>query len=370
MRKLGNAGRLNRKLEFLPFDEEISERKMAHTGLTAPELAVLLAYSKIELYDAVLASDLPEDPFISSALMRYFPKALCERYADHIQRHPLQREIIATHVINSMINRVGATFVSRLQEETGATAPDIVRAYLATREVFRLISLWEGIEALDNMVADSVQTAMIIDSSRLVLRGTLWFLRHPELTRDLSVTLERFRPGATELADTLHEVVTPAYRAELDQMAASYIEQGVPEPLAQRVAGLGELYSALDLAEVAAETGRNQQLVASVYFALGGRFDLHWLGKQISALPAETHWQGLARTALRDDLSAQARHLTGNVLRLSPKLDDAEALLAAWENQRATQIERSRLLFADIKSSAVIDMPMLSVTLRELRNLA
>ena len=370
MRKLGNAGRLNRKLEFLPFDEEIAERKIAHTGLTSPELAVLLAYSKIELYDAVLASDLPEDPFISQALMRYFPKALCERYADHIQRHPLQREIIATHVINSMINRVGATFVSRLQEETGATAPDIVRAYLATREVFHLVSLWEEIEALDNQVADAVQTAMIIDSSRLVLRGTLWFLRHPELTRDLSVTLERFRPGATELAHTLHEVVTPAYRAELDQMAGSYIEQGVPESLAQRVAGLGELYSALDLVEVAAETGRAQQIVASVYFALGGRFDLHWLGKQISALPAETHWQGLARTALRDDLSAQARHLAGNVLRLSPDLDDPEALVAAWENQRCTQIERSRLLFADIKSSTVIDMPMLSVTLRELRNLA
>ena len=370
MRKLGNSGRLNRKLEFLPFDEEIAERKAAHTGLTSPELAVLLAYSKIELYDAVLASKLPEDPFISQALMRYFPAVLRERYADHIQRHPLQREIISTHVINSMVNRVGATFVSRLQEETGATAPDIVRAYLATREVFSLVPLWAQIEALDNQVPDAVQTAMIIDSSRLVLRGTLWFLRHPDLTQDMSMTLERFKPGASELMNTLYEVVTPSYRSELDRISGNYVEQGVPQALALHIACLGELYSALDLVEVAAETGRDQRTVAAVYFALGGRFDLHWLGQQISALPADTHWQGLARTALRDDLSAQARHLASNVLRLSPDLTDVEALMAAWETQRCTQIERSRLLFADIKSATAIDMPMLSVMLRELRNLA
>ncbi|MCB1939520.1 MAG: NAD-glutamate dehydrogenase, partial [Rhodocyclaceae bacterium] len=140
MRKLGNAGRLNRKLEFLPFDEEIAERKAARSGLVSPELAVLLAYSKIEVYDAVLASDIPEDPYISQALFRYFPVALRERYAEQIQRHPLKREIIATHVINSMINRVGATFVSRLQDETGASVPEIVRAYLAAREAFDLFS--------------------------------------------------------------------------------------------------------------------------------------------------------------------------------------------------------------------------------------
>ncbi|MBR0566594.1 NAD-glutamate dehydrogenase [Azoarcus sp. L1K30] len=370
MRKLGNAGRLNRKLEFLPFDEEITERKQAHIGLTSPELAVLLAYSKIELYDAVLASDLPEDPFISQALMRYFPVVLRERYASPIQHHPLKREIISTHVINSMINRVGATFVSRLQEETGASAPDIVRAYLATREVFSLVPLWAQIEALDNKVADAVQTAMIIDSSRLVLRGTLWFLHHPELTRDLGVVVDRFKPGAGELAATLYDVVTPNYRTELDQIASRYMEQDVPEALARQIATLGELYSALDLVEIAAETGRDQHTAASVYFALGGRFDLHWLGQQISNLPADTHWQGLARTALRDDLSAQARNLAANVLRLSPGVTEVDALLGAWEKQRSTQIERSRLLFADVKASSQIDMPMLSVTLRELRNLA
>jgi glutamate dehydrogenase len=369
LRKLGNAGRLNRKIEYLPFDEEIAERKSARLGLVSPELAVLLAYSKIELFDAVLASDVPEDPYIRTALSRYFPVPLRERYAEQIERHPLKREIIATYVVNSMINRVGSTFVSQLQEETGAAAADIVRAYLAARQVFDVVSLWQEIEALDNVVADSVQTSMILDSSRLVQRGTLWFLRHREQIVDLSATLARFSPGVQLLAARLHEVVTPSYRAELDAVSSRYTALGVPEPLAQRVAGLDELYSALDLVMVAAETGRPEALVASVYFALGGCFDLHWLGRQISVLPADTHWQGLARTALRDDLSTQARNLAADVLRCSPQVDELGALISGWESGRQFQIERCRQLFADLRSADMIDMSMLSVLLRELRSL-
>jgi len=369
LRKLGNAGRLNRKIEFLPFDEEIAERKSARIGLLNPELAVLLAYSKIELFDAVLASDVPEDPYISTALSRYFPQPLRERYAEQIQRHPLKREIITTYVVNSMINRVGSTFVSQLQEETGATAADIVRAYLAARQVFDVVSLWKEIEALDNLVADSVQTSMILDASRLVQRGTLWFLRHREQIVDLSATLARFSPGVQQLAARLRDVVTPAYRAELDALSSRYVALGVPESLAQRVAGLDELYSALDLVTVAAETGRPEELVAAVYFALGGRFDLHWLGRQILALPADTHWQHLARTALRDDLSTQARNLAADVLKRSPQVHGLDALLGNWEAGRQFQIERCRQLFADLRSADLIDMSMLSVLLRELRSL-
>ena len=369
MRKLGNSGRLNRKIEFLPFDEELGERKASRIGLVTPELAVLLAYSKIELYDLVLASDVPEDPYISTALERYFPVPLRERFAEQIRRHPLKREIIATYVVNSMINRVGSTFVSQLQEETGAPAADIVRAYIATREVFSLVEVWKEIEALDNKADDALQTAMILDCSRLVLRGTLWFLHHREHIRDLAATGTRFRPGANRLAPTLHEVVTPSYRDELDRITGHYVEKGIPAELAARIAGLDELYSALDLVEVADDTDREADLVAAVYFTLGGRFDLHWLGRQISSLPAESHWQSLARTALRDDLSLQARNLAANVLKRSPGLKETEALIQAWEAERQPQIERCRQVFADVRSSATIDMPMVSVVLRELRSL-
>ena len=370
IRRLSHAGRLNRKLEFLPMDDEIADRAAARIGLVTPELSVLLAYSKIELYDGVLASDVPEDPYLGTALSRYFPQPLRERFAAQIMQHPLRREIIATHVVNSMINRVGPTFVSRLQGEVGASAPDIVRAYMAAREVFGLVPTWRAIEALDNLVEDPVQTAMILDCGRLVQRGTLWFLRHREWLADLQTTLGYFSPGVAALSADLHALVAEDYRAELDAVAGRYVERRVPEDLARRIASLDELYSALDLVEVAADTGRPEATVAAVYFTLGGHLDLYWLGAHISALPADTRWQTLARSALRVDLSNQARALAADVLKLSPELRDPAGLVAAWEARHGLHIERYRHLLADVKSAPTIEMPMLSVLLRELRGMA
>ncbi len=370
MRRLAHAGRLNRKLEYLPNDEELAERKAAGIGLANPELAVLLAYSKIELYDEVLASDVPEDPYIRTALERYFPAPLRERFPAQIQAHPLRREIISTHVVNSMINRVGPTFVSRLKSELGASAADVVRAYMATREAFGLVALWRGIEALDNQIDDAVQTELIQESGRLVQRGTLWFLRQRPWLADLQATISHFSPGVAALAEGLAEYVVPAYRAELDAAVARRVEQGVPLALAQRVAALEELYSALDLVEVAVERGRDEAAVARVYFALGGELDLHWLGRQISALPADSRWQGLARGALRSDLSALARALASEALRQAPEAADTAEVLQAWRARAAVPLERYLQLLGEIRAAPAIDMAMLSVLLRELRGMA
>ena len=192
---LEKAGRLNREIEFLPSDEELASRKAAKTGLTSPERAVLLAYSKITLYDELLASKVPDDPYISTALVRYFPAPLREPYREHMERHPLKREIIATHVTNEMINRAGSTFVHRMQEEVGAGAPDVVRAYLLTREIFDFVSFWQELEALDNKVPHAVQSDMLIDSERLMVRATLWFLRYRNLKDDIAKTVEHFASG-------------------------------------------------------------------------------------------------------------------------------------------------------------------------------
>jgi len=369
MQYLAKNGRLNRRIEYLPFEERIAERKAAGIGLATPEVAVLLAYSKMELFDTLLASDVPEDSYIRTALQRYFPEPLRTRFPDHIQRHPLRREIIATHVVNSMVNRVGPSFVYRLREETGAAAPDIVRAYIATREVFGQVPLWQTIEALDNQIADATQTAMVLECLRLVHRGTLWFLRHRDHLRDLAKTREHFTSSLDQIADNLYQAVAPDYRARLDEVIRHYSELGVPLALVQRIAVLEELYSALDIVEVATHLGRPVGLVAQVYFALGGLLNLHWLDRQIEDLKVDTHWQGLARTALRDDLSNQARGLAAQVLRENPEQQDSQALVASWQGRRAFQFDRYQQLLAEIRLAPAADIAMLSVVLRELRGL-
>ena len=373
MRTLSSAGRLNRRIEFLPSDDVIAERRLARRGLTTPELAVLLAYNKMELFDLVLASDVPEDPYIATTLGRYFPKPLRERFAAQIGRHALKREIIATHVVNSMVNRVGPTFTNSLREETGCAPADIVRAYIGTREIFDLVSLWLANEALDNQVGVETQNEIVQATVRLIVRGTVRLLHQRAALRDLDATIKRFSIGVAEVAAGLPRWLAPHESAELETNAARMVAVGVPDALARRVAQLETLYAALDIVEVGTETGCPVDTVAGVYFGVGGRLDLGWLSQQIATLPSDSHWQRLARVAMRDDLSVLARALTRSVLNAGDGGQSggqsAEALIAAWEAEREFQLNRCRELLADLKAVGTLDMPMLSVLLRELRAL-
>jgi glutamate dehydrogenase len=367
---LEKTGRLNRVLEFLPSDEEIAERRAAGAGLTSPERAVLLAYCKIWLYDELLGSGLPDDPWVATALERYFPKALRERYAAYMARHPLKREIIATYVTNSMVNRVGSTFVHRLLEATGAKPAEIVRAYLLNREVFGFVDLWMAIEALNNVVADEVQSAMLIDTRRLIDRGTTWFLRSRRLTEDMAATIAHFAPKVAALASSLHKLLDAGERARIDAVVAGYVGKGVPEPLAQRVATFDTLYAALDIIEVADSSRRAPEAVAGLYFDLSTRLGLAWMREKMAALPGDAHWRMLAKGAMLDDLAGLQRTITGEVLGTGAAGDDATQLVTAWEARNKRGIERAAQLMAELHAATPVDAAMLSVALRELRNLA
>ena len=369
MRHLAARGRLNRAIEFLPDDDALAARQQGGSGLTAPELAVLLAYHKMELYDQVLASDVPEDSYIATSLQRYFPTRLHEQFPAALVGHPLKREIIATHVVNSMVNRVGATFVHRLHEETGAPEPDIVRAYLATRQIFDLVPTWLANEALDNIVAEATQNAIVLATVRLIERATVWLLQQRDALRDLDATIKRYAPGIAEVGVGLEHWLAAHEGAALETTTAQLVSQGVPMALAQRVARLDAQVAGLDIVEVAAETGSAIETVAGIYFGVGGRLDLGWASQRIAALPADTHWQALARVAMRNDLTSLARDLARSVLKVSPASSDPAAQIAKWEAQRAAQIARCHQVLADVKPAAVVDMPMLSVLLRELRSL-
>jgi len=366
---LEKAGRLNRAIEFLPSDEEFAELRRRHDGLTSPERSVLLAYAKIWLYDELLASILPDDPWVATALVRYFPKALTERYRDEMMRHPLRREIIAAYVTNSMLNRVGSTFVHRLMETTGSAAYEVVRAYLLTRETFGFVALWKAIEALDNRVDDALQARLLIESSRLIDRGTMWFLRSRRLMDDIAEAIARFAPGVEALALALPKLLDPADRASFDAAVATIVAEGAPSELAARVVALDMLYAALDIVEEAGDTGRPVETVARIYFELATRLGLPWLRERIAALPADHHWQSLARGAMLDDLSGLQRALTRDVLDGSSEAT-APKLVTTWYDGNRRAIERVGRLIAELRGASAADAAMLSVALRELRNLA
>ncbi|MBI2768678.1 MAG: NAD-glutamate dehydrogenase [Burkholderiales bacterium] len=362
MRFLEKAGQLHRAIEFLPTDDAMAERKAKALGLTSPERAVLLAYSKMWLSDELMGSDLPEDPWIATALQRYFPAQLREKFGTYIPRHPLKREIIATHVLNSMVNRVGATFVHRIMEMTGATPPQIVRAYLATREVFGYVAVWQQIEALDNKVPDAVQSEMILELDRLTTRATTWFLRSKRLAEPMEQMVQRFMPAIDALRARLE---APA--AESPRVAA-WVQAGVPVELARRIDATDGLFTALDITEIAESSRHALEETAEVHFGVGQSLGLARLRTQISALPTESNWQNLAKVALGDDLADLQRSIALDVV--SKGQGAAGAMLSAWQERNRTELERAQRLLAELADGSNADLAMLSVALRELRNLA
>jgi len=370
MRALEKAGRLNRAIEFLPDDAELDARRAQGEGLATPEAAVLLAYAKLWLYDLLLDSPLPDDPWVATSLARYFPARLRADYATYMARHPLRREIIASHVLNSMVNRVGSTFVHGFVDATGASPADVVRAYLLQREIFALVPQWQAIEALDNHVPDEVQAEMLILVGRLTVRATGWFLRSSRLGEDIAATIAHFRPLVETLRGGLSGLLDADSRAQVEALAEGYRKRGVPEALAQAVASSELLFAALDIVEVAGRARVPEMHVAGVYFALAEALHLPWLRACIGRLTGAGHWPALARAAMRDDLAGLQRTLTAQVVEGVGAGSSPQELIAAWSEAHASALGRAQRLLAELRAGPAPDQSMLAVALRELRNLA
>ena len=369
MRELERAGELNRALEGLPDDETLEERRKAGEGLTGPEFSVLFAYSKMTLYQTLLASDLPEDPYLALDLTRYFPEPMRERFQSVIHRHRLRREIIATSVTNSMVNRVGAAFISQFNEAHGFAPSETARAYAITRDCYGLRTLWAAIEALDNKVAASVQTAMLIDVGRLVERCTLWFLRNRPQPLDITAAIDAFAPGIDILARDLKKLISPSRAEIVAQAVAEYTGQGVPKALARQVASLGVLVSALDIVETARANKLAVEAVAGVYFDLGDRLGLEWLRNSARGFAADSHWQHQAVAAIIDDLYGEQRVLTGAVLAAKGRTAVSGAV-DKWLAANRSPVERNRRLIDDLRKADIQDLAMLTVANRQIRVLA
>ncbi|HZC03544.1 MAG TPA: NAD-glutamate dehydrogenase, partial [Gammaproteobacteria bacterium] len=242
---------LDRTLEALPDDEVLSERRAARKGLTRPELACLLAYAKLSLYPQILASNLPDDPYLSTVLERYFPAPLRQRFANEIQEHRLRREIIATIATNSLVNRAGITFAQRMQDQSGLDIPAIARAYMSARDVFALRDLWSAIDAVEDRVAQRVGVAMILETQRMLERATRWFLRRRHHYSEIAATVECFAPAVAAMAASLPQWVVGLERSVIEESVQHYQEQGVSTALAAHIASLDALVCTLGLSEIA-----------------------------------------------------------------------------------------------------------------------
>ncbi|MEU9570348.1 NAD-glutamate dehydrogenase [Streptomyces massasporeus] len=369
MKHLVREGHLDRALEFLPTDRQIRERLAQGQGLTGPETAVLLAYTKITVAEELLHTSLPDDPYLSTLLHAYFPTELREQFPEHLVCHPLRREITTTVLVNDTVNTGGTTYLHRLREETGASLEEIVRAQTAARAIFRQSPVWDGVEALDNKVEAEVQTRIRLHARRLVERGTRWLLNNRPQPLQLAETVDFFADRVEQVWSQLPKLLRGADQEWYGKIYDELTGAGVPDELATRVAGFSSAFPTLDIVSIADRMDREPLDVAEVYYDLADRLRITQLMDRISELPRADRWQSMARAAIREDLYAAHAAVTADVLAVGNGTSTPEQRYKAWEQKNAAILGRARATLEEIQGSESFDLANLSVAMRTMRTL-
>ena len=368
MERLEDRGLIDREIEFLPSSEAMEMRRANHKGLTSPELATLLAYTKIVLEDDILASDLPDDPYLMDRLINYFPSAMRERYADRMSKHRLHREIVATVVVNQFVNQSGITCFHRLSAETGAKAPDVIRAQIAARAIFGAADLDKAIAELDHKIDADMQTALRLEVRTLVERATRWLINNRRHPVDIGAAVQDFSEGVRTVQQALPKILTGRDLEAVEQRIKSYQAAGVPDELATAIAALPRAYPGLTIEQTAAQSGVDVLKVAELHFTLGQRLGLDRLLSRIVELPREDRWQTMARAALRDDLHTVQAELTAQVLNWNgAATKSARDVVLGWERSNGAVPESVKTLRSITSGRA--DLARMSVGLRVVRSL-
>jgi len=366
MQTLEQRKLLDRAVEFLPDDMELTERRRRSQPLTRPELSVLLAYAKLSLKDDLLDSAVPDDPYLGRELERYFPPAVAEKFPDALAQHRLRRDIIATQLANSMINRGGPTLVVRIADETGAAPARIAAAFAAVRNSYDLIGLNTEIEALDNWIPGKLQLDLFASVHDLLLDRIVWFLRNVDLGHGLAAVIDHYQAGIATVAAALDGALTETARAAHAARVTELAAAGVPDTTARRIADLPWLSPAADIVLVADRARHEVADVAATYFAAGAYFQLDRIAAAARHVPIADYFDRLALDRALDTIGDAERRIAAEMMANGAPGSSA---VDAWVAAHREHVERVRMAVHEIAASG-LTLSKLSVAASMLGDLA
>ncbi len=365
---LETQGLLDRDLEFLPSTEELRQRQENGQGLTRAELSVILSYGKMDLYQTLLSSSIPDDPYLDREIREYFPCVLQSNYPIHMQNHRLRREIIATQLVNDLVGKLGAGFHHRITELTGASVPDIARAYVVTRDVLRLDERERWIQEIDNQVSTDLQYRLIRDIAYNCEAAIVWLLRHRPGWIDIGATVQEFRSGLDELELTLHSPEIDRVPTYGKTISALIQDSGLNQKAIQALLSIPAESRALDIIEIVNTTGQPMPLVCGVYLHCLQDLHLQWVRETVDQLPTSSDWNLRARFSLAENLRIAHTRLVQDILGSSEDRSDS-VRIHAWANQRQQLLQHVAEMLHRLKQEPRVDFVMLSVLVSELSNL-
>jgi glutamate dehydrogenase len=350
MQVLEAKGELDRDVEFLPDDMELEERRKRSQSLTRPEIAVLLAYAKLSLKTELLDTNVPDDPYLGRELGRYFPQLMSERFSDALQKHRLRREIIATQLTNSMINRGGPALVARIADETGASAASIAAAFAAVRGSYDMPALNDAINTLDNKVAGDLQLSLYAAVQDLLLDRLVWFLRNVDLGKGLDDIVKHYRAGVEGVAEALEDALPKEAAAEWRQRCEELANAGIRAELALWLGSLPLLSAATDIALVAERTRQPIAQVTATYFAAESFFRLNRIVAAARTIQTTDYFDRLALDRARDSIGEAERRITAAMVATGAAGD---AAVEAWVKPRVAEVDRIRAAVHEISGSGL-----------------
>ena len=365
---LERTGLLDRDLEFLPDESEIEDRRNRNKGLTRPELAVVLSYAKIDLYNGLIDSEESLTDFLQIDPQRYFPDILRRRYADLIPGHRLSRQILATLIANDIVNRMGPAFVKRTQADTGTSILAVARAYETARIICRARPLLKEIESLDHIISAKAQMLMMFEISRTLRHACYWLLEQHGDALDIVWAVERLKEGMAKVYSRSNSYVSKASRARIEKAEQEWVDLGVPEKLAHKMSLLLLTRAALDIVDLAADRNRDVLESARLYSTFNDALGLHFLHNSAEDLIVSDRWHAMARSNLRDEFYKLRRDL-GNKLLTKRGTRDSREVAKRWLAKREPEVRRYSNMLKEMKLRGNIDFATLSVAAQELRDL-
>ena len=374
IRDLERRGKLDRAVEFLPSNEALRKRGQEGHGLTRPELAVLLAYAKLDLASEIVASELPDDAYFAAALESYFPPQAAAKFRHEMENHRLRREIITDVITNHIVNIAGPVFVHRMKEISGAAAAHVARAFALADGAFGLSALKARIDALDGIVPAEIQIGMYADGTELLRRLGLWFLNNVPASGDLTETVSRYRTGVDALRGTFSSLVSEYDAAGTESRIRELQEAGAPLDLAEDIAVLPLLGAAPEIIQLAQSRDLDINLVAGAYFALGETIGLDRLRGLATRIGAAEHWDRLAIRRIVDDLFVGQRALTAEVLAhcngAEHSREAGAAEVAKWAEAHAAELARAKSFLAELERTGDLSIAKLTLANSQVHALA
>jgi glutamate dehydrogenase len=367
---LEDKGKLNRSLEFIPSDDVLNEYKSTECGLTRPSISVMLSYAKNELKEALAHEKIADDPYLLKEAEKIFPSSLVKQYQQEVHQHPLVTEIVATQVSNDLFNCMGPTFTYRIMASAGCSFLDVSKAWVAARDIFSMSETLQAIEDLDNIITTEVQSVLIERLKRMVRHATRWLVRNHRADLDTGKLVKCYQAPLQKLVAQFDELLIGSSVTHRKEVIDCLVEDNVPTALAASLASSDQIYAMLGVISIAKKAAVKPEQALRVYFHSGESLKLFDISKQLNLLPGDSHWQSLAREAMRDDLEWQQLRISKGILEKVKEGVDISDAFVEWHTSHHILSERWQRMAEAIMAVNKPEFSMCQVALRELMDLS